>query len=290
MGREAELTALHRWYTTALQGTRQVGFITGEAGVGKTALVDAFVAQVAAEGAVWIGHGQCIEQYGAGEAYLPVLEALGRLCRGPHGAQVLAWLRQYAPSWLAQMPAVLPVAERDAFLRLAGDTTQARMLRELAEALESLTQAQPLLLVFEDLHWSDASTLEWLAYVARRRDPARLLVLATCASGRGPQGGSPGRCPGAGSAGAAPGGRTAGRERCRRPRWPGMWRGASGRGRWSRRLAPVLHQRTQGHALFLVTTVADWQQRGLVRHGPTAGNSRRPWTPPRWACRRRCGS
>src|SRR6266540_873024 len=170
VGREAELAALHRWYTTARQGTRQVGFITGEAGVGKTTLVEAFVAQVAAEGAVWIGHGQCIDQYGTGEAYLPVLEALGRLCRGPHGAHFLAWLQRQAPSWLAQMPALLPVADRDAFLRLAGDATQTRMLRELAEALEILTTEQPLLLVLEDLHWSDAATLEWLAYVARRRD------------------------------------------------------------------------------------------------------------------------
>ena len=69
------------------------------------------------------------------------------------------------------MPAVLPVAEREAILRLAGDATQARMLRELAEALEVLTAEQPLLLVLEDLHWSDAATLEWLAYVARRCDP-----------------------------------------------------------------------------------------------------------------------
>jgi DNA-binding winged helix-turn-helix (wHTH) protein len=76
VGREAELATLQRWYTTAQQGTRQVGFITGEAGAGKTALVEAFVTHVAAEGAVWIGHGQCIDQYGMGEAYLPLLEVL----------------------------------------------------------------------------------------------------------------------------------------------------------------------------------------------------------------------
>jgi predicted ATPase len=51
------------------------------------------------------------------------------------------------------------------------------MLRELAEAVEVLTAEQPLLLVLEDLHWSDVSTLDWLAYVARRRPVARLLVL-----------------------------------------------------------------------------------------------------------------
>jgi DNA-binding winged helix-turn-helix (wHTH) protein len=179
VGREAELTTLHQWYATVRQGQRQVGFIAGVAGIGKTALVEAFVAQVAAEADVWIGYGQCIDQYGMGEAYLPVLEALGRLCRGPEGAHFLAWLRQQAPSWLGQMSALLPDADREAFQRLAQDATQARMLRELAEALEGLTAERPLILILEDLHWGDGATLEWLAYVARRRDPVRLLVLAT---------------------------------------------------------------------------------------------------------------
>jgi predicted ATPase len=53
------------------------------------------------------------------------------------------------------------------------------MLRELAEALEVLTATRPLVLVLEDLHWSDRATLEWLAYVVRRRDAARLLLLGT---------------------------------------------------------------------------------------------------------------
>jgi predicted ATPase len=53
------------------------------------------------------------------------------------------------------------------------------MLRELAEALEVLTAERPLVLVLEDLHWSDHATLECLAYVVRRRDPARLLLLGT---------------------------------------------------------------------------------------------------------------
>ena len=77
VGREGELAQLQQWWAQARQGQRQVIFLTGEAGIGKTTLVDAFVAQVAAAEAVWLGQGQCIEQYGAGEAYLPVLEALG---------------------------------------------------------------------------------------------------------------------------------------------------------------------------------------------------------------------
>ena len=57
--------------------------------------------------------------------------------------------------------------------------TRDRMLRELAEAIDLLTRERPLLLVLEDLHWSDVSTLEWVAYVARRRDSARLMILGT---------------------------------------------------------------------------------------------------------------
>jgi DNA-binding winged helix-turn-helix (wHTH) protein len=105
LGREAELRTLHGWLAQAQGGVRGVGFVTGEAGIGKTTLVDTFLAQAAATGALWLARGQCIEHYGAGEAYLPVLDALGQLCRGPEAAQVLALLEQHAPLWLLQLPA-----------------------------------------------------------------------------------------------------------------------------------------------------------------------------------------
>jgi DNA-binding winged helix-turn-helix (wHTH) protein/tetratricopeptide (TPR) repeat protein len=179
VGRETELAQLQQWFAAAAGGVRRVGFIIGEAGIGKTTLVNAFVAQVGSEEDLWIGHGQCIDQYGVGEAYLPLLEALGRMCRGPEGEHLLSFLRQHAPSWLVQMPALQSETERAALQRAEGGTTPARMLRELAEAVEQLTAERPLVLVLEDLHWSDASTLAWLAYVARRREAARLLVLGT---------------------------------------------------------------------------------------------------------------
>jgi hypothetical protein len=78
VGREVELTRLHAWLAIARRGVRQMVFVTGEAGLGKTTLVEAFVAEIGNHGPLWIGHGQCVEHYGAGEAYMPVLEALGR--------------------------------------------------------------------------------------------------------------------------------------------------------------------------------------------------------------------
>src|SRR5262249_32533444 len=120
-----------------------------------------------------------IDHYGAGEAYLPILEALARLCRGAEADHLVMLLRQYAPSWLGQLPALLSPGEREALGRAISGVTEARRVRGLAEALEVMTAARPLVLVLEDLHWSDPSTLAFLAYVARRRDRARLLVLGT---------------------------------------------------------------------------------------------------------------
>jgi len=179
VGRAAELEHLHGWLTQALSGQHQVVFITGEPGIGKTAIVDAFETTVRTTQLARIGHGQCVEHYGAGEAYLPVLEALEELCRTPAKEQIVTTLRQYAPLWLAQLPALLSPAEREQLQRGLQGATQERMLREMATALEALTAAMPVILVLEDLHWSDASTLTLLSAIARRRHPARLLLIGT---------------------------------------------------------------------------------------------------------------
>jgi predicted ATPase/DNA-binding winged helix-turn-helix (wHTH) protein len=177
--REEELAQLRKWLGKALNAERQIVFVTGEPGIGKTTLVEVFLQQVAADGTVWIGRGQCIEHYGAGEAYLPVLDALGRLCREPRGERLIELLDQYAPTWLVQMPALLGAAELETLHRKVSGATRERMLRELTEAVEVITRESSLVLQLEDLHWSDYSTLEWLAFLGRRQEPARLLVLVT---------------------------------------------------------------------------------------------------------------
>ncbi|MEW6273066.1 MAG: AAA family ATPase [Thermodesulfobacteriota bacterium] len=179
VGRDEPLARLRLLLEAARQGRRQLVFVTGEAGIGKTTLVEAFLAEVGTEAALHVARGQCVEQYGAGEAYLPVLEALGRLGRERPGEGLVGTLKQVAPTWLAQLPALLDDRDLDAVRRRAEGATRDRMLRELTEALDAFTSEVPLVLVLEDLHWSDAATIELLATLARRRDAARLLVVAT---------------------------------------------------------------------------------------------------------------
>jgi predicted ATPase len=217
VGRETELARLYELFIEAVNGERQVIFVTGEPGIGKTSLIEAFRQRL--ESGDWelgtrdwrletsprlpasslkpqtspvsFAHGQCIEQYGAGEAYLPVLDALGRLARNEAGTALKAVLAQYAPSWLLHLPALLSAEEAAALQPRVLGVMQERMVRELAEALEVLTATQPLILVFEDLHWADASTLTLLSVLAHRQEPARLLILGTYRVSEAAREGSP---------------------------------------------------------------------------------------------------
>jgi predicted ATPase len=163
----------------AAAGDRQLVFVSGEVGVGKTTVIDLWLARLAAGSEVRMAWGQCVEHYGEGEPYLPLLGALGQLCREAEGHAIPAVLRRYAPLWLAQLPGLVGELEQERLQRQLQGATPARMLRELAEALDVLAAERPLVLVLEDLHWSDTSTVEVLAYLAQRREPVRLLVLGT---------------------------------------------------------------------------------------------------------------
>ena len=270
VNRETELAWLHQWFRGACHGQRHVVFVTGEAGIGKTTLVDAFLAQIAPQQPLGMGRGQCIDHYGAGEAYLPLLEAFGQMGQAANGTHVLEVLRQQAPSWLLQLPALWPTHELPMLQQRALGATRERMLRELAEAVEILAQERPLVLVLEDLHWSDASTLDWLAYVARRRAPARLLVLGTYRPIDAVVRQHPiramtqelrvhGQCeelllPYLSEAGVA-----------------AYLAQRFGEAVFSPALVRALHQRTNGNPLFLVTVVEEMVRQGRLRRPATGG-------------------
>lgn len=190
VGRAAELQRLDALCELALQGQRQMVFVTGEAGIGKSRLVEAFIGTLEDRfpmpldndetGGLLIGHGQCIEHYGVGEPYLPVLEAVTRLCRRRGGGQLLLLLRQRAPTWVTQLPGLFGNDPQIAPVHSLGPSSVQRMLREMADVIDTAAVDRPVVLVFEDVHWSDRSTVQWLAMLARRRERARLLVIVTC--------------------------------------------------------------------------------------------------------------
>lgn len=262
VGRESELSRLQMSLERAIKGERQVLFVSGEAGIGKTTLVDRFLDQIRTTDGVSLGRGWCVEHYGAGEAYLPVLDAFGRMCREATGPHLLSLLGQYAPTWLVQMPALLDATEQETLQRRTQGVNKERMLREMAEALETLTAERPLVFVLEDLQWSDYSTFDLISFLARRRESARLFVIGTYRSGVVPDGHpliwmkqelqAHGQC-----------------DELPVPLLSEQAVEAYLSSRFSGNSLPgglprLLHQRTEGNPLFLVSVVDDFARGGLV--------------------------
>ena len=172
VGREEELVRLGALLETASHGQRQVVFVTGEAGIGKTALVDAFAGSHGSSHSLRTARGQCVEGLSGKEEYYPVTEALNQLCAGPDGERACRILARMAPAWLAALG-----REAETTSRHAGVD---RMPGEICEALEEIAAEKPLVLVFEDLHWADDATVHLISALARRRAQTRLMVVATC--------------------------------------------------------------------------------------------------------------
>src|SRR5258705_3256382 len=179
VGRKTALAELDVCLASALRGQRQAIFVTGEAGMGKTALVDVFQQQATRRPNLRLARGQCIEGFGGKEAYYPILEALGSLVLSAEDGSLVQMLAKHAPTWLIQFSALVKAEQREALRRETLGTTRERMVREICEAFEVMAAQNPLVLILEDLHWVDASTLDLISALARRRGPAKLVIVGT---------------------------------------------------------------------------------------------------------------
>jgi predicted ATPase len=155
-------------------GRRRVVLVSGEAGIGKTALVDAFGAAARASGQLLMARGQCVPGVGGTEPYYPVMEVLGHLCACAEGEVVSKTLERAAPAWMAMLGRESSGADG-----AARGASGERMPGSLCAALEELSTSRPLMLIFEDLQWADIATLNLIAALSRRRAAAKLLVVAT---------------------------------------------------------------------------------------------------------------
>jgi predicted ATPase/tRNA A-37 threonylcarbamoyl transferase component Bud32 len=181
IAREAQEAELAESFQMATTDHGLVHAVVGEAGLGKTTLVDHFLATLGADhGKCRVGRGRCSERLAGTEAYLPFLEALETLLAGRGGAAVAREMRALAPAWYAQVhPATTsdPSGTRTPAENRGGSSEQ--MMRQLGSLFVELTRSAPLVLFLEDVHWADASTVDLIAYLADRFDALRILLIVT---------------------------------------------------------------------------------------------------------------
>jgi DNA-binding SARP family transcriptional activator/DNA-binding GntR family transcriptional regulator len=157
VGRAVELAALD-----AAQGG--VVLIAGTAGMGKTRLASVFAERARDRGAVVL-RGHCIQLVGSGLPFLPLVEAL----RPVRDAV------KDLPTELRELPRLIP----DLPGAPSQEHSRLRLFEEVLAVFEHLAASQPLVVVLEDLHWADASTLDLVAYLAQAVRDGRILLVAT---------------------------------------------------------------------------------------------------------------
>jgi TOMM system kinase/cyclase fusion protein len=191
VGREQEVGLLLERWEQVKEGVGQVVLLSGEAGIGKSRLVQVLKDQVATEPQAWLTPCQCSPYY-QNTALYPWIELLERLAlrfeREESPQQKLRKLEGYLVQYglpLAEVVPLfaallsLPLSTDYAALPLAPEQQKQQTLQALLTILLKIAAQQPVLCVIEDLHWVDPSTLELLSLLVDQGPTARILALLT---------------------------------------------------------------------------------------------------------------
>jgi predicted ATPase len=195
VGRERELALLHDGLTTVCTGQDQVVSLVGEPGMGKTRLLMEFCRRVASN-QVTVYAGQCLS-YGQATPYLPVRDLLRQICGLVEGDEATVHTaavqqRLHASGIIAEDDVTLLLQLLDLPAAIEGlewlslQARQARTFARLRHLVFDTAQQQPLVLVVENLHWSDPTSEVWLASLVERLASAAVLLLGTYRPGYQP--------------------------------------------------------------------------------------------------------
>ena len=181
-GRRAELAWLDERLAAALSGAGGVVFVTGERGIGKTALVGEMLRRVRASGSgVTVVAGRCLERHGPGEALQPFLDAMGRLFGTSRGREhAVELVKTWAPTVGVLMPAALVPDPDGSLHRQTAGATRERLIRESGDFMEAAARLYPIVMLLEDFHWADPTSVELLFHLGRRCVRQRVVILCTC--------------------------------------------------------------------------------------------------------------
>jgi serine/threonine protein kinase/tetratricopeptide (TPR) repeat protein len=175
IGRENELSALNEAFANALGNKSSLVCVSGEPGIGKTTVVEAFLRHLAGTATHSVALGRCSERLAGAEAYLPLLDAIDDLMHGDGSMKSARLLEKLAPTWWQ----MLSGSNSDSNDSGSPAQSQERLKRELASFLEKVCELRPLVLLIEDIHWADSSTVDVLSYVLTRLQSSRLVTIAT---------------------------------------------------------------------------------------------------------------
>ena len=173
VGRPRELERLEEGMRQAAAGHGGTVLVAGDAGIGKTRLVAELGARARAAGAQTLV-GRCIDLVGAEVPYLPVAEAIRPLMAREDARELLVSARELW--WLLPGTAL---AEEHPRRRGGSPPSQLGLLQELLALLATAAAAGPVVLVLEDLHWADRSTLDLIAFLAHNLSEQRVLLVGT---------------------------------------------------------------------------------------------------------------
>jgi class 3 adenylate cyclase/predicted ATPase len=191
VGREQEVGLLRERWAQVKDGMGQVVLLSGEAGIGKSRLVQVLKEQVATEPQAWLTPCQC-SPYHQNTALYPLIDLLERVVlrfdREESPQQKLRKLEghlvQYGFSLAEAVPLhaallSIPLTADYAPLTMSPEQHKQKILQALLTTLLRIAAQQPVLFVMEDLHWVDPSTLEFLSLLVDQGPTARILALLT---------------------------------------------------------------------------------------------------------------